>query len=80
MGNWKSILLTGLALVGGWYLIKRVGGISGAIDTVITGGDPVAIQRFVTGAKAQADAAKAAALGGAKALADDQASKGMVKS
>jgi hypothetical protein len=77
--NWQTVAVTGLALVGGYFLLQRYGGVSGLVNVVVKG-DPIAIQRFNVGAKAQAEASKAAALGGPKALADDNASRAMVKS
>jgi len=80
MGKWKTIAVAGLAIAGGWYLLQRFGGVMGIANMVGKGLDPVALQRFMVGAKAQQEAAKAAAVGGPKALADKKASDGMVKS
>jgi hypothetical protein len=85
MGNWKTIAVTGLALLGAYYLVQRYRGPGGVFGSAGAGGgtkrvDPVALDRFTMGAKAQAEAAKAAALGGAKPLADANASEAVKKS
>ena len=76
MNNWKTSALTILAFLGAWSLYQRYGRGQSAKPS----GDPVARERFVVGAKAQAEAAKAVELGGVKPLADANASAAVVKS
>lgn len=79
--GWKTVAVTGLALVGAYVLVQRYrspGGLLG--DKVKAPVESVAVQRFVLGAKAQAEAAKIAAAGSQKAAADAAASAAVVKS
>jgi len=75
MNNFKSAAVTILAFLGGWYVWQRFNK-----NKIEVGSNSIAIQRMAVGAKAQEDAAKAAALGGTKALADQKASEGVKKS